>query len=131
VLEASFEVFNTVVAEVEQAKAVLTEVMPTTRLPGLPLPDAVFEFEERIGRALETTPGWRRPETEEVWARCTAGLVEALGRAHRLRDEAPELGGFEGLIWAVEHLMSPLDPFEDAAERFRALRTARAEHRLV
>lgn len=128
-LESSFEAFNAVLAEVEPAKAVLTEVMPTTRLPGRPLPDALLEFEERIGRALRAMPDWRRPETEEVWQRCTDGLAEALVRAHWLREEAPELGGFEGLIWTVEHLMAPLDPFEAGAERYRAMR--RASHRLV
>jgi hypothetical protein len=126
-LEECFETFDAVLAEVEPAKAALAAVMPTTRLPGLPLPDAVMEFEERIERAIEVMPGWRRPETEVVWGACDAGLAEALARSRRLRDEAPELGGFEGLIWAVEQLMSPLDPFEAAAERFRALRTVRPE----
>ena len=40
-------------------------------------------------------------------------------RARRFREDAPELGGFEGLIWAVEELMAPLDAFVTAAERFR------------
>ena len=128
-LEAPFEAFNAVLAEVEPAKAVLTEVMPTTRLPGRPLPDVLLEFEERIGRALEVMPAWRRAETEEVWGRCADGLAEALLRAQRLREESPELGGFEGLIWTVEHLMSPLDPFEAGAERFNAMR--KSSHRLV
>ena len=35
----------------------------------------------------------------------------ALERAERLRNDAPDLGGFEGLIWAVEQLMDPLGPF--------------------
>ena len=39
----------------------------------------------------------------------------------RFREDAPELGGFEGLVWAVEELMAPLDLFATAAERFRAL----------
>ena len=42
-------------------------------------------------------------------------------RASRFREEAPELGGFEGLIWAVEELLGPLEPFAEAAERFREL----------
>jgi hypothetical protein len=36
--------------------------------------------------------------------------------------DPPELGGFEGLIWAVDQLLAPLEAFEAAAERFRTLR---------
>jgi hypothetical protein len=115
--------FEEVLALVEPAKGVLPEVMPTTRLPGRPLPDALAEFEEGLERARARMPGWRRPETEDVWALCLDGIDEAVERARRLRQEAPELGGFEGLIWAIEQLISPLRPFEAASERFRSLRT--------
>jgi hypothetical protein len=67
-------------------------------------------------------PGWRRAETETEWRACTAGIDEALTRARRLRQDAPDLGGFEGLIWAIERLLDPLEPFTGAAERFRSLR---------
>ena len=121
-LAPAHEAFERVLGEVEPAKQALTEVMPTTRLPGRPLPDALAEFEERLATARETMPAWRRPETEPQWAACAAGLDEALGRARRLREVAPDHGGFEGLIWTVENLLDPLDPFEAAAERFRSLR---------
>jgi len=85
-------------------------------------PDALAEFEERLATARQTMPAWRRPETEAEWAACAAGIDEALLRARRLREEAPDLGGFEGLIWNVENLLDPLDPFEAAVERFRSLR---------
>ena len=52
--------------------------------------------------------------------RARAGRI-AVQRARRFREEAPELGGFEGLIWAVEELMAPLDAFATAAERFQRL----------
>ncbi len=42
--------------------------------------------------------------------------------ARRLREEAPDLGGFEGLLGTVESLFDPLLPFEDAAKRFDALK---------
>ena len=123
-LEGPYEVFGDVLAEVEPAKEALTEVMPTTRLPGRPLPDALAEFEERLGRARMVMPGWRRTETESEWVACAHGIDEALGRVVRLREDAPDLGGFEGLIWAVESLLDPLEPFTSAAERFRSLRVA-------
>lgn len=119
-------VFDDVLAEVEPAKAAITDVMPSTRMPGTPLPDALMEFESRLGRARPLMPGWRRPETEEVWTACDAGLAESAERARRFREEAPDLGGFEGLIWAVEHLMDPLDAFARAEARFDELRTSRS-----
>jgi hypothetical protein len=122
-LRAAFAAFGEVLAQVEPAKAALTRVMPTTRLPGQSLPDALMEFEERLGRAKELMPAWRWPETQEIWVACDEGLDEALDLARGMREEAPDVGGFEGLIWAVERLMGPLEPFAVAAGRFRSLRT--------
>lgn len=123
-LEEPFRAFTAVLAEIEPAKQALTTVMPTTRLPGTPLPDALVEFETGIGRAQPLMVAWRVPPVESEWVACEAGLVEGLERARRLREDAPDLGGFEGLIWAVEQLMDPLEPFETAAVRFRSLRVA-------
>ncbi len=121
-LAAPHEAFGSVLAEVEPAKAALTEVMPTTRMPGRPFPDALLEFEERLGRAAELMPPWRVPALSAEWDACAAGLTEARDRARRFREEAPDLGGFEGLIWAVEQLLDPLEPFAAAESRFGELR---------
>jgi hypothetical protein len=121
-LEEAFAAFGSVLEEVEPAKEVLTEVMPTTRMPGRPLPDALLAFEEHLARAAVGMAAWRRPQLEGVWAACDAGVAEARARADRLRREAPDLGGFEGLIWAVGELMAPLEAFEEAERRFRDLR---------
>ncbi len=123
-LQAAHASFERVLAEIEPAKEALTEVMPTTRLPGRPLPDALAEFEDRLRSAALVMPAWRRDETESVWTECDGGIAEALERARRLREDAPDLGGFEGLIWAVEMLLDPLEPFRAAAERFRSLRVS-------
>ena len=120
-LEPVYAAFVEVLEEVEPAKAALSSVMPTTRLPGRPLTDAVLEFEERLGRARDGMPAWRAADVEPQWAACDAGVTEALDRARRLREEAPDLGGFEGLIWAVGELLAPLEPFEAAERRFREL----------
>jgi hypothetical protein len=114
--------FSAVLHEVEPAKAALTQCMPSTRLPGRPLPDALAEYGEHLERAMVLMPAWRRPETDQVWIACDAGLQDALARARRLREDAPTLGGFEGLLGTIEGLMDPLDPFEAAARRFRDLR---------
>ncbi|MGZ5349985.1 MAG: hypothetical protein ACXWZU_07210 [Actinomycetota bacterium] len=121
-LEPVRDAFDAVLTEVEPAKAALADCMPTTRLPGRPLPDALAEYEDHLERARALMPPWRHLELETEWLACDAGLVDALALARRLREEAPQLGGFEGLLGAVESLMDPLDPFEAAAERFRALR---------
>jgi len=120
-LQASFDAFRDVLIHLEPAKAALTDVMPTTRMPGRPLPDALAEFEEGLARSEERMPAWRTPALEPEWSACGQGLAQAMRRARRLREDAPELGGFEGLIWAVEELLAPLDAFATAAERFREL----------
>ena len=111
----------------EPAKAALTQVMPTTRMPGRPLPDALAEFEEGLDRSQALMAAWREPAIEPEWIACERGLTEARDRARRFREDAPELGGFEGLIWAVEELIAPLDAFSTAAERFES--SAPAERR--
>jgi hypothetical protein len=121
-----FEHFGAVVELVEPAKTALTQVMPTSRLPGRPLSDAILVFETQLVEAQGKMPRWRVPEIEEEWEACEAGLAEALLRARRFADDPPELAGFEGLVWAVGELLGPLEPFEAAAERFVRLRTRRA-----
>ena len=111
-----------VVTEVEAAKDAMTSTVPSTRLPGTPLAEAIAEFEDHLGRAQDLMPAWRHPEVEEEWLACEAGIEESLERARRLREDPPELGGFEGLIRAVDQVLAPLEAFEAAAERFRTLR---------
>jgi hypothetical protein len=120
--QAALSHLRAVVEESEAAKDVMTSTVPTTRLPGTPLPDALLALEEHLGRAKELMPGWRHPDLEPEWRACDGGIDESLRRAAKLREEAPELGGFEGLIWAVDQVLAPLEAFEAAAERFRTLR---------
>jgi hypothetical protein len=110
------------VNEVEAAKDSMTSTVPSTRLPGTPLADAIAEFEDHLARAKGLMPAWRHPDVENEWVACEAGIEESLERAGRLREDPPELGGFEGLIWVVDRVLAPLEAFEAAAERFRTLR---------
>ena len=121
-LGAPLDGLRDVVDHVEAAKAAMTSTVPSTRLPGTPLAEAVAEFEEHLGRAEDLMPAWRHPEVGDEWLACQAGIEESLERARRLREDPPELGGFEGLIWVVDQVLGPLEAFEAAAERFRTLR---------
>ena len=121
-LDRSLIALRDVVAQVEASKDAMTSTVPSTRLPGTPLAEAIAEFEDHLGRAQDLMPAWRHPEVEVEWLACDAGIRESLERARRLREDPPELGGFEGLIWAVDQLLAPLEAFEAAAERFRTLR---------
>lgn len=114
--------FQAVLSELEPGKDAITDVLPGTRMPGRPYHDALAEFRRRLGAAAELMPAWRRPETDDVWTACDAGLAAATDLADRARDVAPEVIGFEGLLGLVEELLDPLDPFADAEERFRRLR---------
>ena len=122
-LEGSLAAFREVVGELEPAKAGLTRVLPTTRLPGTSLPDALAAYEAALERAARRMAAWRHPDLEGVWRSCERGVAEARERARRLREEAPDLGGFEGLVGTVEHLLDPLEPFEEAEAAFRSLRS--------
>jgi hypothetical protein len=121
-LVPAHEAFLEVLEQVEPAKAELVGALPTNRLPGRPFVDALLVLEERLGRAREMMPSWRRAEVETEWVACDEGLQRSLDLARRLREDAPELGGFEGLLGAIQDLLDPLDPFEAAATRFASLR---------
>ena len=118
----SFRAFHDVLDEIEPAKAGLTEVVPGTRLPGRPLDDALAGFAARLTRARDLMPGWRRPELEDEWSACAAGLAIALDRATQLLDDAYEASGFGSLVGVVEGLLDPLEPFAQAEDRFASLR---------
>jgi hypothetical protein len=105
------------------AKDSLTAAMPTTRLPGTPPAEALHAFEEILGRVARGMGAWRAPEVEDVWLSASDGVRESLERARAFREDPPEIGGFEGLIWAVGELLDPLDAFEAAESRFRELRS--------
>ena len=121
-LREPLDALRAVVIGVEAAKDAMTSTVPSTRLPGTPLAEAIAEFEDHLSRAQELMPAWRHPEVEDEWLACEAGIDESLERARRLREDPPELGGFEGLIWVVDQVLAPLEAFEAAAERFRTLR---------
>lgn len=111
-----------VVDEVEAAKSALTGTVPSTRSAGTPLAEGILDLEQHLRAALTLMPAWRHPDLEEAWRACDTAIRESLERARRMREDPPELGGFEGLIWAVDQLLAPLEAFEAAAERFRTLR---------
>jgi hypothetical protein len=121
-LAAPYQAFLAVLEEVEPAKAVLSDVLPGTRLPGRPLRDAVGEFRDRLVRAQGVMAGWRCPEVESQWDACVGGLQKGIDRADRLLASPQDPTGFAGLLGTVEQLLDPLDPFIAAAERFRTLR---------
>jgi hypothetical protein len=121
-LVGSLDALRRVVDEVEAAKGAMTGTVPSTRSAGTPLAEGILELEQRLRAAQELMPAWRHPALEDEWLACDAGIRESLDRARRFREDPPELGGFEGLIWAVDQLLEPLEAFEAAAERFRTLR---------
>jgi hypothetical protein len=118
----SLEGLRAVVGEIEPAKRAMTGTVPTTRAAGTPLAEGIHELEQRLEAARALMPAWRHDALEPEWRACNDGIRESLDRARRLREQAPELGGFEGLVWAVDRLLEPLEAFEAAAERFRTLR---------
>jgi hypothetical protein len=112
--------FDATLAHVEDAKRSLLLSVRSGRTPGVPLAVGLSTFEDRLGRAEESMPGWRRPGTEDEWTRCARALTEALARARRLRlDRSPER--YEELVDELTALLDPLDVFADASVNVRAL----------
>lgn len=121
-LVAPASAFEGLIPALERAKAVLLTSVPGTRLPGRPLAETLLEFEEELGVVRAAMDPWRIPELDDVWVAASAGLEDSLALAERVRTDAPDLAGFEGLIGLVDALLAPLDAFAVAAERLRDLR---------
>jgi hypothetical protein len=121
-LQEPLEGLRAVVVEIEAAKRAMTGTVPSTRSAGTPLAEGIHELDVRLAVARELMPRWRHAELEGEWRACDEGIRESQDRARRLREDPPELAGFEGLIWAVDRLLEPLEAFEAAADRFRTLR---------
>ena len=121
-LRAPHEAFQAVLEEIEPAKAGIADVVPSTRLPGRPLNDAVDEYRTRLRRAAAIMAAWRCPDLEDAWQACAEGVSVGIDRATRLLETHDDPAGFEALLGTVEQLMDPLDPFAAAEEGFRALR---------
>jgi hypothetical protein len=120
-LEAPAKAFEDLVPPLERARAVLTESVPGTRLPGRPLAETLSEFEDGLREVRGVMGAWRTPELEPEWDACSRGLDGSLALADRVRTEGAHPEGFEGLIGLIGDLLSPLDAFEPAAARFREL----------
>ena len=116
------DAFDAVLDHLEPAKAALADVLPGTRMPGRPLSDAIAAFEQGLSEARTRMPAWRRPDLEREWRACDGGLERAMTAARRVRETAWTPAGFEQLLGTVQALLDPLEPFEDAARRFSALR---------
>ena len=121
-LAAPYAAFEAIVPSLERAKTTLTSSVPGTRLPGRPLAETLLGFEEGLREVEAGMDAWRVPEVEADWQDATRGLDEALALAERLRLEAPQPAGFEGLIGLIGDLLAPLEAFHRAAERFQELR---------
>jgi hypothetical protein len=125
-LERPFEAFRALLGPLERARSVLTEAVPTTRLPGRSFAEVLAEFEELLHGIEPAMPGWRATELEDEWSACSRGVREALSLAERVRLGAAGPAGFQGLIGTIGDLLAPLDAFAAAADRFRDLRRSRA-----
>jgi hypothetical protein len=120
-LEAPAGAFEDLLPPLERARAVLTQSVPGTRLPGRPLAETLSEFEDGLREVRGGMDAWRSPDFEPEWDACSRGLDESLALADRVRTEGAHPEGFEGLIGLIGDLLSALDPFERAAARFREL----------
>ena len=121
-LEGPASAFDDLLPPLERAELALTGSVPGTRLPGRPLAETLWEFEDGLREVRDGMDDWRSPDIEPEGEVCSRGLDEALALADRVRTEGAHPEGFEGLIGLIGDLLAPLDAFEQAAARFRELR---------
>jgi hypothetical protein len=124
-LRPALEGFRAVVQHVERAKQSMTDAVPTTRLPGRPLAEALLEFEDELGAAQAEMPRWRTDDLETEWRACECAIERARADAEELRLAAEAPAGFEALIGTIGDLLAPLEAFALVADRFRDLRRRR------
>lgn len=124
-LEAPWQAFVRALAAVEGAKSSLVDSVPQARFPGTPVQQALKGFCEGLTAAEELMGPWRCAETDAAWLRCSSGLQRALSGAVIAGEERNLLEEelvFEAHLAWVQDLLEPLLVFEEAEERFRALR---------
>ncbi len=121
-LRAPYRAFAEVAARLERAKEDLLRAIPGARAPGVPLAEALLAYRDGLVAADAGMAGWRAPEVEAEWSACIRGVGAALAA-----EEAVRLGGgafaHDVLLFTLQDLIAPLEPFEDAVRRFRELRT--------
>jgi len=123
-LQPAFESFGATLRIIDEAMDCLTAVMPSTRLPGRPLADALAEFETLLRSARHEMEAWNAPEVASEWRAAERSIARSQDLARQLREEASVPEGFESLLSTVGALLDPLDAFGAAAVRFRELRAA-------
>lgn len=117
----TYRAFAAVAARLERAKEDLLRAIPAARAPGVPLAEALLAFRQGLDEAAEEMDGWRDPVVEGEWARCADGVARARAAEERLRLSSPPLA-HDALLFAIQDLIAPLEPFEDAARRFEEAR---------
>jgi hypothetical protein len=102
-------VLQTALNDVERAKEALLQAVPSPRGHARrSLAEALVGFEEALTHAVGSLKRW-----EDARAPALGAAVEdALGRAERLRLNAPSLD-YEGLVTVLGDLMEPLDIFAE------------------
>ena len=121
-LRAPVRAFADVAARLERAKRELLRAIPGARSAGVPLAEALLAYREGLEEAAARMAEWRAPEIEAEWIACATGIESA-----RAAEEAVRLRGgvfpHDALLFTLQDLIAPLGPFEDAARRFRQLRS--------
>lgn len=121
-LDAPYAAFAATLLAIGRAKDALLASVPTTRIAGRPLAASLVDLEVALAEAAATMDGWHHEDVDAAWRAAAAGLAAARGLAERVRLEAEMPEGFEALVGTIGDLLAPLDAFEEAEERFRALR---------
>jgi hypothetical protein len=112
--------FDHVHTWVDRARDHLLLGIPVQRRARLPLAEALAGVAAELAEAASAMDGWHVEATAEEWIECAEALRTARDGAERLRlGQAGD--AYEELVPVVEAILEPLEAFDRAALRIRAL----------
>lgn len=117
-MEGTDPAFQAALGAVERAKEALVEAVPSPRgRTRRSLAEALAGFEESLAEAAGSLGRWDDARAPAL----LAAVDDALGRAEKLRLDAPSLD-YEGLVTVLGDLMDPLEAFAVAEDQPRSRR---------
>lgn len=121
-LVAPWAAFTAQAARVEDARQALLGCLPVGRVDPAPVPVGLDLLRDELLDVLPQLEAWHVPEVESQWRACRAALCESLAHVEPARVIASSTDELEVLLDAITDVVEPLDVWQDAEHRWRALR---------
>jgi hypothetical protein len=110
--------FGAAASLVDRAQRTLLDAVPTSRDPGVPLPEALDAFLRGLADVESSMASWKDESVAHEWTKCSEAIAESRAAALRLRNLDVELT-FEQLNAQIGDVLYPLEAFVDAERSVR------------